>query len=188
MKIAAQNQVNWNSVCVQTRNNQIFSQHCRLNIFLVTCGFFFYEAYTQYMYMFKLIFIKLLIFNDKTLRIITKLKFDIKIYPACRCKNDLCTRDLTCWYLAPRENFKTTAVCLFIPTCSHEITILGTLMRSILLHPNYQTCLEKKLMTRVQMVTPGKFDPEGCESCCVVRICLKFNTVQYLYAVILCWL
>lgn len=97
------------------------------------------------MYMFKLIFIKLLIFNDKTLRIITKLKFDIKIYPACRCKNDLCTRDLTCWYLATRENFKTTAVCLFIPTCSHEITILGTLMMSILLHPNYQTCLEKKI-------------------------------------------
>lgn len=145
---------------------------------------------SQYMYTFKLISIKLLKFNDhKTLRIITKPKFDIKIYPACRCNNDPCTLNLThsTYSISCHSREFSNHSC--IPTCSHEITILGTLKRSILLHSNYQTCLEKKNDDNwVQMVTPGKFDPEGCESCGVVRICLKFNTVQYLYAVILCWL
>lgn len=64
--------------------------------FWLHVGFFFMKLISQYMYTFKLISIKLLKFNDhKTLRIIMKPKFDIKIYPACRCNNDPCTLNLT---------------------------------------------------------------------------------------------
>lgn len=56
---------------------------------------YFMKFIFQYMYTFKLIFIKLLKFNDyKILRIIMKFKFDIKIYFVCRCNNDFCILNL----------------------------------------------------------------------------------------------
>ena len=69
------------------------------------------------------------------------------------------------------------------------MTIFGTLMRSILKVPNDKTCLEKNKKTAKPcwegpMVRFIKFDPRKVQTGSVLRKCLKFNTVQYLYIVI----